>query len=186
VLGAALLDARFESLYDRRLRDSKQELLSGNGSLSTFSARIRIARALAWISEDVRYDLDQVREIRNEFAHNFDYELSFSTQSITDRCRTLRVAQVLIDANEHAAATPHRNLSATVIRAMGSVLKPPRQRFEVTVEMLAQHLDELAGDSSEYVGPDLREELWALGSRVDIKISAAATVGAVPRNSEGT
>ena len=89
VLGAALLDARLESLYDRRLRDCKQELLSGNGSLSTFSARIRVARALAWISEDVRYDLDQVREIRNEFAHNFDHELSFSTQSIADKCRTL-------------------------------------------------------------------------------------------------
>ena len=114
VLGAALLDARLESLYDRRLRDSKQELLSNNGPLGTFSARIRIARALAWISEDVRYDLDQVRSIRNEFAHNFDHELAFSTQSIADKCRTLRVAQVLIEANEHAASTPHRNLSAAV------------------------------------------------------------------------
>lgn len=186
VLGAALLDARLEILYDRRLRDSKQELLSGNGSLSTFSARIRVARALAWISADVRYDLDQVREIRNEFAHNFDHELSFSTQSIADKCRTLRVAQVLIDANEHAASTPHRNLSTAVIRAMGSVFEPPRQRFEVTVEMLAQHLDELPGDLSEYDGPNLGEELWALGSRIDIKISATATVGAVPPKAEGT
>lgn len=184
VLGAALLDARLESLYDRRLRDSKQELLSGNGSLSTFSARIRVARALVWISEDVRYDLDQVREIRNEFAHNLDHELSFSTQSIADKCRTLRVAQVLIEAKEHAAATPHRNLSPAVIRAMGSVFEPPRQRFQVTVEMLAQHLDELPGDSSAYDGPNLREELWALGSNVDIKISATGTVGPVPSKAE--
>jgi hypothetical protein len=184
VLGAALLDARLESLYDRRLRDSKQELLSSNGPLGTFSARIRLARALVWISEDVRYDLDQVRSIRNEFAHNFDHELSFSTQSIADKCRTLRVAQVLIDANEHAASTPHSNLSAAVIRAMGPVFEPPRQRFEVAVEMLAQHLDELPADSSEYNGPNLREELWALGSHVDVKVSATATVGAAPINHE--
>lgn len=177
VLGAALLDARLENLYDRRLRNSKDELLSGNGALSTFSARIRVARALNWIAEDVGFDLDQIRSIRNEFAHNVDHELSFGNQSIADKCRTLRVAQVLIAANEHAASIPHRNFSAEVIRAMGAIFQPPRQRFEVTVEMLAQHLDELPGDSSDYNGPSLRDELWALGSRVNIKISATGTVG---------
>ena len=75
VLGAALLDARLERLYDRRLRNGKEELLSSNGPLGAFSARIRVARALAWISEDVRYDLDQIRDIRNDFAHNADHEL---------------------------------------------------------------------------------------------------------------
>jgi hypothetical protein len=177
VLGAALLDARLESLYNRRLRNFKEELLSGNGPLSTFSARIRVARALHWIAEDVRFDLDQIRSIRNEFAHNVDHELSFGNQSIVDKCRTLRVAEVLIAANEHAASIPHRNFSAEVIRAMGAIYQPPRQRFEITVEMLAQHLDELPGDSSDYIGPSLRDELWALGSHVNIKISATGTVG---------
>jgi Mannitol repressor len=162
VLGAALLDARLESLYNRRLRNSKEELLSSNGPLGAFSARIRVARALAWISEDVRYDLDQIRSIRNEFAHNFDHELAFSNQSIADKCRTLRVAQTLINANEYAASTPHRNFSTDVIHAMGAIFQPPRKRFEVTVEMLAQHIDELPADSSEYEGPNLQEELRML------------------------
>jgi hypothetical protein len=177
VLGAALLDARLESLYNRRLRSFKEELLSSNGPLAAFSARIRVARALAWISEDVRFDLDQIRSIRNEFAHNADHQLSFADQSIADRCRTLRVAQVLIGAHEHAASTPHHNFSAELIRAIGAVLQPPRQRYEVTVEMLAQHLDDLSGESSEYNGPNLRDELWTLGSRVDFKITATAEVG---------
>jgi hypothetical protein len=184
VLGAALLDARLESLYERRLRNSKEELLSSNGPLGAFSARIRVARALVWISEDVRFDLDQIRSIRNEFAHNFDHELSFSNQSIADKCRTLRVAEVLIDANEHAASTPHRNFSAEVIRAMGTIFQPPRQRFELTVEMLAQHLDELPADAAEYNGPDLRDELWALGSRVNIRVSGTITVGSAPPTAE--
>jgi hypothetical protein len=177
VLGAALLDARLESLYDRRLRTAREELLASSGPLGAFSARIRVARALAWISEDVRYDLDQIRSIRNEFAHNADHELSFTTQSIADKCRSLRVAQVLIEANEHAAATPHPNFSEALIRGMGAVFNPPRQRFEVTVEMLAQHLDDLPSDLSEYVGSNLREELWALGSQVNVKTLMTGTVG---------
>ena len=180
VLGAALLDARLESLYNRRLRAAKEELLSTNGPLGTLSARVRLAHSLAWISDDVRYDLDQIRSIRNEFAHNFDHQLSFSDQSIASKCRTLRVAQVLIEANKHAASIPHPNLSATVIRAMGAIFEPPRQRFEITVEMLAQHLDNLPADSSPYQGPNLREELWTLGSHVDIKMSGTGTVGPQP------
>jgi Mannitol repressor len=179
VLGAALLDSRLECLYARRLRGFREELLAGNGPLSTFSARIRLARALAWIDEDVYFDLNQIRSIRNEFAHNADHQLSFTNSSIADRCRTLKVAQTLIDAHEHTATLGHRNFSAEAIRAMGAIFQPPRQRYEITVEMLAQHLDELSGESTGYSGPSLRDELSALG-RADIKITAVGTVGAAP------
>jgi len=184
VLGAALLDARLESLYTRRLRGAKDDLLGNSGALGPLSARIKVAHALAWISEDVRFDLDQIRSIRNEFAHNFDHELSFANASIADKCRTLRVAQTLIDAHEHAASTPHRNFSAEIFRAWGAQFDPPRQRFEITIEMLAQHLDEILGDSSEYKGPDLKQELWAIGSGSNIKVSMTGTVGPVPPEAE--
>lgn len=184
VLGAALLDTRLESLYARRLRTFQDELLSSSGPLGPFSARIRVARALEWISEDIRYDLNQIREIRNEFAHNADHQLSFANQSIADKCRNLKVANVLLEANEHAATTGHPNLSTAVIRAMGSIFQPPRQRFEVTVEMLAQHLDELPTDMSEYSGPNLRDELWALGSKINLKIKATLTVSDSPRSTD--
>jgi Mannitol repressor len=176
VLGAALLDARLESLYKRRLLCFQEEILSGNGPLNTFSARIRIARALAWISSDVQSDLDVIRSIRNEFAHSFDHELSFADQSIADRCRNLRVAQILLDANEHAASIPHPNFSAEVIRAMGAVFRSPRQRFEITVEILAQYMDELKADLGEYDGPNLKDELWELGSRVNLRTVATGMV----------
>lgn len=174
VLGAALLDSRLENLYDRRLRGFNEELLASSGVLGTFSARIRVSRALAWISEDVRFDLDQIRSIRNEFAHNVDHELSFTNKSIADKCRTLRVAQVLIEANEFAASKPHRNLSPEVIRAIGAIYRPPRQRFEITVEMLAQHLDELPEGVTEYVGPNLRDELWTLASNIGVRFTGTS------------
>jgi len=184
VLGAALLDARLESLYNRRLRGKSSELLQGNGPISTFSARIRLAGALAWISEDARFDLDQVRSIRNEFAHNAAHELSFADSAIADKCRTLRVANVLLEANEYAATKPHRKFSSAVIRALGQVFETPRQRFEITVEMLAQHIDELPGDDADYEGPNLREELWEIGSRVTLKVSITATAVPAPQKAD--
>jgi len=184
VLGAALLDARLESLFQRRLRYFSDELLSPSGPLGPFSARIRLARALAWISEDVHFDLDQVRSIRNVFAHEFDHELSFANQSIADKCRTLRVADTLIAANEYAASKPHPNLSPEVILAMGSVFKSPRQRFEVTVEMLAQHIDELEPETSDYTGPNLKQELWDLASTYKVSVKLVGTLGLLPPNSQ--
>ncbi len=163
VLGAALIDERLKQLFDRRLHYSNEALLLHSGVLGSFSSRISVARALTWIADDVRFDLDQLRDIRNKFAHNADHELSFADQSITDKCRTLKVAQALIDALEALANRPPTRFSPQVVRAWASVFQSPRQRFEVTVEMLAQHLDELGPTEPQYVGPDLRDELWALG-----------------------
>ncbi len=176
VLGAAQLDARLESLFARRLRTDQDKLLSGMGPLSTFTARIKVAQSLAWIHAAVAYDLEQIRSIRNEFAHSADHALSFADDALAAKARTLKVAQTLIDANEHAASTPHPNLSAAAIRAMGSFYRSPRQRFEITVEMLAQHLDELPAETSQYAGPSLRNELWELASAPRIRISATGTV----------
>jgi DNA-binding MltR family transcriptional regulator len=182
VLGAALLDSKLESLYARRLRSHHEELLPSSRPLGSFAARIRVAQSLAWISTDVASDLDQVRSIRNEFAHNADHELSFGDQSISDKCATLKVAQILVEANEYAASQPHPNLSAAAIRAMGSIYRGARQQFEITVEMLAQHIDDLPADASPYAGPNLRDDLWALASHVRVTISAVGTVSPPPRD----
>jgi hypothetical protein len=183
VLGAALLDARLESLYNRRLRTLKDELLGFSGVLGALSARIRVAHALAWISEDVYFDLEQIRKIRNEFAHNFDHELSFANQSISSKCLNLRVTNELIAANEYIASTLEKqaldtessepilrsNYSAATIRGMGAVFHPPRQRFEISIEMLAQHLDDLPEDNSEYVGQSLKEKMWELEHKMFLR-----------------
>jgi hypothetical protein len=164
VLGAALLDARLESLFERRLRCFADRLLKPDGALGSFSARIHTARALAWIATDVQRDLDIVRSIRNEFAHNADHELSFANQSIADKCRALHTSATLVNATKQSADIPHPNFSPEVILAMGAQFESPRQRYEITVELLAQHLDELPAQASEYEGPDLDRDLWRLGS----------------------
>ena len=65
------------------------ELLEGgNAPLGTFSARINACYFLGLISDDEHHDLNQMRRIRNAFAH--DFHTSFETESVVDRCRTLR------------------------------------------------------------------------------------------------
>ena len=184
VLGAALLDAKLEDLFRERFLAYQDELLGNSGPLGSFSSRIRLACALAWISEDARHDLDVIRDIRNTFAHSFDHELSFIDQSVAARCSNLRSLKELFRGTDYAA-TQATNVSPAVIHAMGDALKPPRMRFQVAVEFLSQYLDQLARDAQSYVGPDLLEDCYALGARTRVSIQATATVGPPVSGTEG-
>lgn len=60
----------------------------GNAPLGTFSARTKLAFTLGLISEKEFQDLDLIRKIRNEFAHNV--KASFDDPAIGDRCKHLQ------------------------------------------------------------------------------------------------
>lgn len=64
----------------------KADLFKSNGPLSTFSSRIKMAYYLGKISPSERKDLDNIRDIRNDFAHDAG-KLTFDNQSIHDRCK---------------------------------------------------------------------------------------------------
>ena len=58
-----------------------------NAPLGTFAARADAAAALGLISEREYRELETLRKIRNQFAH--DHRASFSDQSIVDLCGNL-------------------------------------------------------------------------------------------------
>jgi mannitol operon repressor len=60
----------------------------GNAPLGTFSSRAKMCHALGPISDDEFHDIDQIRRIRNHFAHRIS--ASFSEPTIIDRCNLLR------------------------------------------------------------------------------------------------
>jgi len=176
ILGAALLDAKLENLFNKRLCGFHDELLSSTGPISTFSAKIRIANALAWISDTIQKDLDTIRGIRNEFAHSFDYELSFQNESINDRCKNLCVARHYLDGYDDAINAPNQNLSPHVIAGIKDKFSAPRWRFQITVEFISQYLDDLPTDVFEYDGPDLLKEAHDLSAGFRVQISATSIV----------
>ena len=97
-----------------------------NAPLSTFSARMRLSRALGLISQDLYHDIDTVRYVRNQAAH-FDrrrkhgHDFSFKRQDIADKCRGIQSFPADLVARFH-----------------------PRKVFEVFVGMSAACLAEHA------------------------------------------
>ena len=68
--------------------DASSRLLDGfNAPLGTLAARAAAAAALGLISGREYRELETIRKIRNQFAH--DHRTSFSDQGVVDRCRNL-------------------------------------------------------------------------------------------------
>lgn len=177
IVGAAMLDACLEDLFRRKLSCFHDELVKPTRPLGTFSARIRLARALEWINDDARYDLDIIRRVRNDFAHSFDVALSFSNQATTHRCNTLRTAQAFIDGYRIGSQRLISTFSKEVIAAMQGTLTPPRSRFQLTVEFLMQYLRDIPNGLAPAISANLLAELRDLGERASIlKVSATGTV----------
>ena len=60
----------------------------GNAPLGTFSARAKLAYTLGLISELEFHDIDLIRRIRNDFAH--DMKASFLNAGVKSRCSHLK------------------------------------------------------------------------------------------------
>lgn len=174
VLGAALVDERIRRLFERRLHSAARKLVKEGSALGNFGARIDLARGLFWISEDSYNDLHLVRKIRNKFAHSADHELSFECRDISDLCHKFLIAKTIIDANEELSVKSTK-FSRIVILAMGDIYRPPRKRFEISVLLIAQYIDELCSESSSYSGPDLLREVRKIASQ-EPTIQITATV----------
>jgi mannitol operon repressor len=93
--GAALAAAAFiDDLLQRILtafllnKSSADKLLSGSAApVGTFSARIAAARALGLISETERHQIELIRKVRNEFAHQV--KMSFDDKKIEGLCSSM-------------------------------------------------------------------------------------------------
>jgi Mannitol repressor len=93
VLGAAYLDNRLDLLLRSKfvaVPKFVDDLLTGLGGPSSFSARIRIAYAIGLISRRAADDLHSIRRIRNDFAHRPN-GLSFETPQIESRVANFNI-----------------------------------------------------------------------------------------------
>lgn len=122
VLAVAYLDSRLEALLRAKfvvVPKFVEELLTGQGGLSSFSARISVAYAVGLISLHAADDLHVVRRIRNDFAHQ-PHGLSFKTQNIASRVDKLNILKALQD--KRGKAIP--------------LSTEPRKRFNIAVALL--------------------------------------------------
>ncbi len=92
LVGAALLDQQLLDLLKSHLLNKKEsaELLEGGTApLGTFSSRIKACYCLGLITDLEHKELQLIRKIRNEFAHQ-THGLTFQAEKIESLCGSLR------------------------------------------------------------------------------------------------
>ncbi|MDD5468249.1 MAG: MltR family transcriptional regulator [Anaerolineales bacterium] len=123
---AAILDHMLARLIECFLVDDPQatERLLGKpfSPLGTFAARTAAAYSLGLISSDERDDLDSIRNIRNDFAHQ-PTSPAFSDESIAKNVRKLKMPKLMPKVPS------------------GPFEKPPRELFIMAVTMLQTFID---------------------------------------------
>ncbi len=67
-----LFDLKLKEFYSKGNKDARKKLFSEGGPFSSFSSKVNIAFCSGWIDSDIYHDIEQLRKIRNCFAHGFE------------------------------------------------------------------------------------------------------------------
>jgi len=100
-------------LLTAHLREGKaaSDLIEGfNAPLGTFSARIKAGYAIGLLSDEQYRDLEFLRKIRNEFAHNWE-GCSFEKPNIKDWIAGMSASRI----NEKVAESPKEKFHSTMM-----------------------------------------------------------------------
>jgi DNA-binding MltR family transcriptional regulator len=96
IVGASWVEEELKvAIKSKLINDEKvwNSLFRSSGPLGTFSSNIDLAYMVGVITKSQHSDLQQLRKIRNEFAHKIvssEIEaLSFETPNIKDRCMSI-------------------------------------------------------------------------------------------------
>ena len=140
ILGAAQLEYLLGLSITKALPNGEavgEELIVGtNAPLGSFSARILSAYGMGIIDSDTRDELDQIRHIRNRFAHRLDLHRFEDSSEVVSRCNNLRRGKKLAEGFDE----PTR-----------SDLLKPKYLFTTTVIDLIDEMQVLAGLRKEKV-----------------------------------
>lgn len=134
LVGVAVLDDALEQLLRAQMscdkdvvRNIVDPLFRSPGPFSSFWSRSRAAYVLGYLSPETFHDLETVRELRNQFAHEYG-PATFDDPAVRSAVGKLKAADAGL---EYAQATADR---ARAIRKAGEM--PPRGTVTPTMERL--------------------------------------------------
>jgi hypothetical protein len=92
IVGAALLESTLQTALAFRLKkigasDASEIFRGDDAPFGSFSAKIKLARAINLLGDPARHDLDCIRAIRNAFAQTRRIKLTFETAEIATVCK---------------------------------------------------------------------------------------------------
>jgi DNA-binding MltR family transcriptional regulator len=135
IVTAAILEDHLEtSLKIRMHQDDKmlEETFRSSGPLGSFAAKIRMAYLLGLISKKAAKELETIKRIRNEFAHNFLIQ-DFNSDPVRDLANNLTIFATKI------TITPDGNDSAS-LHVFEDTIASPRGRFIRTCQVFLMYL----------------------------------------------
>lgn len=149
ILGASQLDLLLYQLLEGFLHPNpsgKDELLEGDGPLSTFSARINICYRLGLIDAEFSRALHLVRRIRNSFAHEVS-GVSLGAGSHRDRIKELiapfvnnwalpEMLETRFDGDESPGAQFRAAIALMSLRLDGAVERVARMNCASAADLL--------------------------------------------------
>ncbi|HDR2892921.1 TPA: hypothetical protein I4G69_003823 [Enterobacter asburiae] len=100
IIAASMLDNLLQQLLsdfliDINKKETKNLIFSNNGPLANFSNKILMSHGLGLISDFDRDLLNNIRGVRNKFAHEIS-EISFNHDSIKGKCKNLIIPDDLV------------------------------------------------------------------------------------------
>jgi hypothetical protein len=93
IVGAAFVEDHLQRMIQARLVDDQkvvEQIFGPSSALGSFSAKINVGYLMGLYSREAYLELDCIRKIRNDFAHELHIN-SFDLQTIKDRCANLRL-----------------------------------------------------------------------------------------------
>lgn len=105
LMAAAFIEEKLGELLQLFCVDNKkiyERLFENNGALATFSSKIDLAFLLGLIPKNIFDDLQLLRKIRNDFAHNSSH-ITFESSPIQERCYSFSIL-IKIQLRDHPRA----------------------------------------------------------------------------------
>jgi DNA-binding MltR family transcriptional regulator len=140
VIGAGLIEKALEAVILARLiklsDDERNSIFKyeRNGPLGDLSARIKVAFALGLFGQRTRDDLENIRTIRNSFAHSLNL-LRFETPEVADICALLHTPSTI-------------GMMDRMLLAVGETDTPRRRYIETTLTLTGRLKGTLATTKS--------------------------------------
>ncbi|MDO7874735.1 hypothetical protein Q5H93_08320 [Hymenobacter sp. ASUV-10] len=91
ILGVSMLDQRLLELLHHLFVPCPQTKQLLSGPISSFANRLNLAMATGLIAADEYAECNRLRAIRNDFAHKFELDFSFSNEQVKKRCEKLEM-----------------------------------------------------------------------------------------------
>lgn len=122
--------------YMRKDKKVAQKMFEQNGALSNFGNKILLGYMLGLYEDDLRHDLDQLRRIRNSFAHKVEIT-TFETSPISDHMDSMNVLRVHRELLESLKKeNPTQGTRKTMLFVLTQELSDYRNSFHLCVRAM--------------------------------------------------